>query len=130
MVFCNFTCERAAFDRGVHRFECGIIDLFKECRVALHAFRLVTSFGLEKAVHFYKTESAINQYTVVDYLRNPQNRLNKELFETLDTTSQWRVWNVINSFVDHCEESNTTVDHELLCWAVKVVLLINQQQRK
>lgn len=117
-----------AFDRGFHRYECGLLDLFYQSHVVWHAFRFVALLGLENTVRFYKDEFAMKTFNVDQYLR--EHRLNTDRFDTMDKAEQWKAFGVINSFVDHRGQMDTAIEHELWCWAVKVVLLINQQQRK
>lgn len=130
VVFCSAKCEHMSMQCGAHRVDCGLATVFtglQPSSLAWHAFKLVALFGLKRAVQFYRNNSKQISYTVQEHLK--ERRLNPEPFERLDKQSQWRAFALCNSFVDHRKDTKT-VDAELLCWALTVVLLINQEQRK
>lgn len=132
VLFCSAKCEQRSYDGGIHRYECGLIDFVKHNSVVWHAFRLVCVLGLQSVAQFYRDkarhQAQKTEFSVEDYLK--EHRLCKQPFEAMSREDQLRAFALIDSFVDHRGDGDCVAEQETLRWAVKVVLLINQQQRE
>lgn len=144
-VFCSrrcrrkFTPNRTGSAQSVHAGECCLVAVFDSAPLALHAYRMVASLGLEKVVRFYHQKQDLESGVSGVFgqqqqdLQQDLNQPNRARFELLDSESQLRAFAIVDSFVGHedavtKEESEHCI--ETLLWALKVVLLVNHQQRK
>lgn len=132
-VFCSKNCRKTGNDTGssVHSVECCLTSVFDEGPLAFHAYRIVSSLGIEKVVRFYrqKVEGKCGPFDV-QQLREP----NRARFELLDSQAQLKAFAIVDSFVGHESELEDEKEKEqqleMLLWTLKVVLLVNCQQRK
>ena len=131
-VFCSRRCLQKG--NGAHSAECCLTSLFDDCPLALHAYRLVGSLGLEKVVHFYRGGKVVEEEEEEEEKEDKNLQFqqpNPARFELLDGPSQLAAFATVDSFVEHQEEEMEPQKQlETLRWALKVLLLINYRQRK
>ena len=127
VVFCSRRCLQKGND--AHSAECCLTSLFDDCPLALHVYRLVGTLGLEKVVRFYGEVVEKEEEKEDKSLQFQQP--NPARFELLDGPSQLAAFAIVDSFVEHQEEEMEPQKQlEMLRWALKVLLLLNHQQRK